>query len=116
MTAIDIWLLVVAALLVVIAGLFSAAEAAFASFSKVRAEEIARGFTPSTTAAAIGLPDGTVAFAADAGAHGVPRDGMRIGALAWLMGHGSGVTVQGAPVPQASGPSASVATTDPSET
>jgi CBS domain containing-hemolysin-like protein len=41
-TAIDIWLLVVAALLVVIAGLFSAAEAAFASFSKVRAEEIAQ--------------------------------------------------------------------------
>lgn len=37
-------------------------------------------------------------FTADAGAHGTPRDGMRIGALAWLMGHGSGVTVQGATV------------------
>ena len=37
-------------------------------------------------------------FTADAGAHGTPRDGMRIGALAWLMGHGSGVTVQGAAV------------------
>ena len=34
-------------------------------------------------------------FAADAGAHGAPRDGMRVGALAWLMAHGSGVVVQG---------------------
>lgn len=34
-------------------------------------------------------------FASDAGMHGVPRDGMRMGALAWLMAHGSGVTVQG---------------------
>ncbi|HEU5144855.1 MAG TPA: CNNM domain-containing protein, partial [Dermatophilaceae bacterium] len=42
MTAIDIWLLVVVAFLVVVAGLFSAAEAAFASFSKARAEEIAQ--------------------------------------------------------------------------
>ena len=41
MTGVDIWLLVVAALLVVVAGLFSSAEAALASFSKVRAEEIA---------------------------------------------------------------------------
>jgi CBS domain containing-hemolysin-like protein len=41
MTAVDIWLLVVAAGLVVVAGLFSSAEAAFASFSKARAEEIA---------------------------------------------------------------------------
>ncbi|HEU4514471.1 MAG TPA: hemolysin family protein [Nocardioidaceae bacterium] len=46
MTAIDIWLLVVVAFLVVIAGLFSAAEAAFASFSKVRAEEIAQEGKP----------------------------------------------------------------------
>lgn len=37
-------------------------------------------------------------FAADAGAHGAPRDGMRMGALAWLMAHGSGITVQGVPV------------------
>jgi hypothetical protein len=37
-------------------------------------------------------------FAADAGAHGTPRDGMAIGAMAWLMGHGSGATVQGAEV------------------
>jgi len=41
MTSVDIWLLLTAAILVVIAGLFSSAEAAFASFSKARAEEIA---------------------------------------------------------------------------
>lgn len=35
-------------------------------------------------------------FATDAGVHGAPRDGMRIGALAWLAGHGSGFTVMGA--------------------
>lgn len=37
-------------------------------------------------------------FAADAGAHGTTRDGLRVGALAWLMAHGSGVHVDGAPV------------------
>ena len=41
MTAAAVWLLVVAALLVVVAGLFSAAEAAFTSFSRARAQEIA---------------------------------------------------------------------------
>ncbi|HET6628060.1 MAG TPA: hemolysin family protein [Nocardioidaceae bacterium] len=41
MSGVDIWLLVIAAVLVVIAGLFSSAEAAFSSFSKARAEEIA---------------------------------------------------------------------------
>jgi hypothetical protein len=35
-------------------------------------------------------------FATDAGVHGIPRDGMRVGALAWLAGHGSGLTVMGA--------------------
>jgi hypothetical protein len=35
-------------------------------------------------------------FATDAGVHGAPRDGMRVGALAWLAGHGSGITVMGA--------------------
>jgi hypothetical protein len=35
-------------------------------------------------------------FATDAGVHGAPRDGMRVGALAWLAGHGSGFTVMGA--------------------
>ena len=41
MTAGDIWLLIAAAILVVIAGVFSGADAALASFSKVRAEEMA---------------------------------------------------------------------------
>ena len=35
-------------------------------------------------------------FVTDAGVHGAPRDGMRMGALAWLAGHGSGFTVMGA--------------------
>lgn len=34
-------------------------------------------------------------FVTDAGAHGSPRDGLRAGALAWLVSHGSGVTVDG---------------------
>lgn len=34
-------------------------------------------------------------FVTDAGAHGAPRDALRQGALGWLMGHGSGVTVEG---------------------
>ena len=34
-------------------------------------------------------------FLTDAGGHGAPRDGLRTGALGWLMGHGSGVTVNG---------------------
>jgi len=34
-------------------------------------------------------------FLTDAGAHGAPRDGLRIGAVGWLMAHGSGVHVQG---------------------
>jgi len=37
-------------------------------------------------------------FLADAGAHGAPRDGLRVGALAWLMAHGSGVVVDGAAI------------------
>ncbi|MFC7493483.1 MULTISPECIES: hemolysin family protein [unclassified Nocardioides] len=40
MTGTDIWLLVVAAALVTFAGLFSAADAALASFSRARAEEL----------------------------------------------------------------------------
>ena len=32
-------------------------------------------------------------FLTDAGAHGAPRDGLRVGALGWLMAHGSGVHV-----------------------
>ncbi len=41
MSTVDIWLLVAAAVLVVVAGLFSSTEAALSSFSKARAEEIA---------------------------------------------------------------------------
>lgn len=37
-------------------------------------------------------------FLTDAGAHGTPSGGLRVGALGWLMGHGSGVHVEGIPV------------------
>jgi hypothetical protein len=37
-------------------------------------------------------------FMTDAGAHGAPRDGLRVGALGWLMAHGSGVHVEGTAV------------------
>lgn len=37
-------------------------------------------------------------FLSDAGAHGAPRDGLAVGALGWLMAHGSGVHVQGVAV------------------
>ncbi len=34
-------------------------------------------------------------FLTDSGSHGEPRDGLQVGALGWLMGHGSGVMVDG---------------------
>jgi hypothetical protein len=34
-------------------------------------------------------------FLTDAGAHGAPRDGLRVGALGWLTAHASGVEVSG---------------------
>ena len=37
-------------------------------------------------------------FLTDAGAHGAPRDGLRVGALGWLMAHASGVHVEGAAI------------------
>ena len=37
-------------------------------------------------------------FLADAGSHGTPRDGLRVGALGWLLAHGSGVVVDGVAV------------------
>ncbi|CUR59062.1 conserved membrane hypothetical protein [metagenome] len=37
-------------------------------------------------------------FVSDAGAHGQPSDGLRVGALAWLMAHGSGVQINGVEV------------------
>lgn len=37
-------------------------------------------------------------FLSDAGAHGAPRDGLRVGALGWLLAHGSGIRVDGVAV------------------
>ena len=37
-------------------------------------------------------------FLTDAGAHGTPRDGLRAGALGWLLAHGSGLHVNGVTV------------------
>ncbi len=37
-------------------------------------------------------------FLADAGAHGQTTDALRVGADVWLLGHGSGLTVAGAPL------------------
>jgi Family of unknown function (DUF6350) len=37
-------------------------------------------------------------FLADAGVHGTPRDGLRVGALGWLLAHGSGLHVGGVAV------------------
>ncbi|MDO7867569.1 cell division protein PerM [Nocardioides jiangxiensis] len=37
-------------------------------------------------------------FLTDGGAHGAPRDALRVGALAWLMAHGSSIHVQGAAI------------------
>jgi hypothetical protein len=37
-------------------------------------------------------------FLADAGAHGQTTDALRVGADAWLLGHGSGLSVAGTPV------------------
>ena len=37
-------------------------------------------------------------FVSDAGTHGEPRDALQVGALGWLMAHGSGVSVDGVAV------------------
>ncbi len=37
-------------------------------------------------------------FVSDAGTHGEPRDALQVGALGWLMAHGSGVSVNGVAV------------------
>lgn len=55
----------------------------------------AAALAPLLVCAAVGIIGW---FAADAGAHGAPRDGMRMGAVAWLMAHGSGITVRGVAV------------------
>src|SRR3954453_21577602 len=41
MSFVDVWMVVVAALLVLVAGMLSSADAALSSFSKARAEEVA---------------------------------------------------------------------------
>ncbi len=37
-------------------------------------------------------------FLTDGGSHGAPREGLRVGALGWLLGHGSGITAEGAAI------------------
>jgi CBS domain containing-hemolysin-like protein len=49
MSGSDVWLLVAAAILVLVAGLFSAADAALSSFSKARAQEIAARGRPGAS-------------------------------------------------------------------
>ena len=57
MSVVDIWLLVVAAVLVVVAGLFSSADAALSSFSKARAEEMAAEGMPGSARLLVILED-----------------------------------------------------------
>lgn len=55
------------------------------------------GVTAASGTLVVCLAIGVVGwFAADAGAHGTPSDGLRVAALGWLLGHGSGLHVQGA--------------------
>jgi Family of unknown function (DUF6350) len=57
------------------------------------------GLTAAGATLVLCLAGGVVGwFLTDAGAHGAPRDGLRVGALGWLMAHGSGVHVAGARV------------------
>ena len=57
------------------------------------------GVTAAGATLVVCLAGGVVGwFLTDAGAHGAPRDGLRVGALGWLMAHGSGVNVSGAQV------------------
>jgi len=54
------------------------------------------GIAAATSTLVVCLAGGVVGwFLTDAGAHGAPRDGLRVGALGWLMAHGSGVHVAG---------------------
>ncbi len=57
------------------------------------------GATAAASTLLVCLATGVVGwFLTDAGSHGTPRDGLRTGALAWLMAHGSGVLVHGVAV------------------
>lgn len=54
------------------------------------------GVTAAASTLVVCLAIGVVGwFLTDAGTRGEPRDGLEAGALAWLMGHGSGVAVDG---------------------
>jgi hypothetical protein len=54
------------------------------------------GVAAASASLVVCLAGGVVGwFLTDAGAHGAPRDGLRVGALGWLMAHGSGIHVQG---------------------
>lgn len=54
------------------------------------------GVAAATSTLVVCLAGGVVGwFLTDAGAHGAPRDGLRIGALGWLMAHASSVHVAG---------------------
>ena len=57
MSIVDIWLVVAAAVLVLVAGLFSSADAALSSFSKARAEEMAAEGTPGSARLLVILGD-----------------------------------------------------------
>ncbi len=56
MSLVDIWLLLAAVVLVLVAGLFSSADAALSSFSKARAEEIGSGSGSSRLLVIVGDP------------------------------------------------------------
>jgi hypothetical protein len=54
------------------------------------------GVTAAASTLVVFLGLGVVGwFLTDGGAHGAPRDGLRFGALGWLLGHASGVHVEG---------------------
>ncbi len=71
-------------------------------------EPVGRPLTVSAAMAAVGAAGTTMAacmvvavvgwFLADAGAHGETTDALRVGADAWLVGHGSRLTVSGVPL------------------
>jgi hypothetical protein len=54
------------------------------------------GMAAAASSLVVCLAGGVVGwFLTDAGAHGAPRDGLRVGAIGWLMAHASGVHVEG---------------------
>lgn len=54
------------------------------------------GFTAAGITLALSLVVAAAGwFVTDGGGHGAPRDALRSGAIGWLLGHGSGVTIDG---------------------